>query len=162
MATSVTDGDKIYFVLNAKADQNYDSTEWQPTLTEDFLAGWMAAQFSSSQLADPSISGYSANPDDDTLPTLLEFVMGTGPLQAEPTPIVVLPTAQFSFPRRKDLGDVTVTAQFSSDLTTWVDQPVPAGVQDAGALEMVTYAAPGGMQPSPALFFRVYATVNPN
>jgi len=40
---------------------------------------WRAKYFSTSELADPTVSGDNADPDGDGMPNLLEYASGTDP-----------------------------------------------------------------------------------
>ncbi len=48
-----------------------------------YFATWRAARFTPAQLADPAISGVTANPDRDGLVNLLEYFLGLDPLVSD-------------------------------------------------------------------------------
>ncbi|RYD34230.1 MAG: hypothetical protein EOP87_09605 [Verrucomicrobiaceae bacterium] len=50
---------------------------------------WRAAQFNAIELADPTISGPSADPDGDTFSNATEYVFGTTPLTRGPSPLAM-------------------------------------------------------------------------
>ena len=48
---------------------------------------WRASQFNSTQLANPQITGPTADPDGDSITTQDEYIFGTLPLTREPSPL---------------------------------------------------------------------------
>jgi endonuclease I len=114
---------------------------------------WRVANFTFGQLDDPSVSGWSADPDGDGLPNLLEYAFGTDP--HAPTPAAALagiPSgASWSLDvkqvRSAAVWGLTYTIEVSTDLETW---SVPSGVStqtisDQGdyRIERYTFTAPG-------------------
>jgi hypothetical protein len=92
---SQLDGHSIQVIDPTAAASHADPANWQasaavggspgsggvpPPLN---FAGWLAAQFSPAQLADPDVSGPDADTDGDRLTTFAEFALGTPPLQAD-------------------------------------------------------------------------------
>jgi hypothetical protein len=86
---------------------------------------WAVRQFNDAQLADTSISGPTADPDNDGAPNLLEFAMSGSPLSSDSATfqlknISASPTQfAYRFQQTKDLGDVTRQFQQSSNLSLW-------------------------------------------
>lgn len=83
--------------------------------------------------------GENADPDNDGIPNLLEFVLNGNPSISDPSSLPVLnvtPTNfEFTFNRRVDSlsPETTQTFQYSTDLTHWTDVVVPAGNATVGA-----------------------------
>ena len=59
------------------------STQAVARIRDTSLARWKGARFTHAELADPLISGDSADPDGDGLPNLLEYGLGLDPLVAD-------------------------------------------------------------------------------
>jgi len=94
---------------------------------------WRAARFSAAELAQPAISGDTADPDGDGLNNLLEYAFDRNPRRADG--MGVLQTTMetevgtglrylvVSFTRRKAPTDLTYTVEMSTDLKTWDSGP---------------------------------------
>src|SRR5262249_21305414 len=86
---------------------------------------WALHRFSDAQLADSTVSGPMADPDQDRVANLVEFAMGGNPLLADSSnaalqSVSTAPgTFAFRFRERKELGDVQRVFQRSSDLVSW-------------------------------------------
>ena len=74
------------------------------------LDTWLAASFSVDQLADPEISGLTADFDQDGLSTLLEYALGGDPLVADRAAIA--PVAEILDNPFGDPGDRYLTLRF--------------------------------------------------
>jgi hypothetical protein len=92
--------------------------------------GWpafLAQHFSTTELADPAVSGPAADPDGDGLPNLLEYAFARDPRSAES--IVPLTftggtgALTIAFTQPHAAADLTYTLQRSADLQTWTDVP---------------------------------------
>jgi len=105
------------------------------------LEAWRASYFSSSELADPNISGDAADPDGDGIPNLLEYALNEDPrvanLSIGPHALVMGNLLTTTYTRRKAPMDVTYDLQVSSD--------VAGGWTAAGIAEQVL-ADDGGLQ----------------
>jgi hypothetical protein len=86
---------------------------------------WMLHNFTDAQLADSTIGGASADPDQDGVPNLVEFAMGGNPWSADSSAAKLQPvgstpgTFRFRFQERKNLGDVQRSFESSTDLINW-------------------------------------------
>ena len=87
------------------------------------LATWKASRFSLAELADPGISGDSADPDGDGILNLLEYKLGLDPrnVTAEGLPSSRIAGGYFFFTYtlNKSALDVSLDLDFSTDLVTW-------------------------------------------
>lgn len=94
------------------------------------VASWKQSAFSSTQLANASISDDLADPDKDGLENLLEYGLGTPPMVPSSEPATAVepgvpvmkvvngkPTLCYRRDRRKT--DIQYVTQWSSDLKTW-------------------------------------------
>jgi hypothetical protein len=85
------------------------------------LETWRTTRFTTAQLANPAISGPTADPDGDDLPNLLEYALARDPLAPESEPHVritnIAPSLAIEFLRAR--SDLTYTVEASSDLATW-------------------------------------------
>jgi len=57
------------------------------TITSETFTNWQSAQFTPAQLADPLISGATADPDGDGIPNENEYILGLLPLVSSPSPV---------------------------------------------------------------------------
>lgn len=108
---------------------------------------WRQGVFTAAELADASISGDRADPDLDGLPTLMEYLLGTDPRIANPSPLkpLVFPDrVGFSFIARNDRGNVRVTLQYSRTLEVWTNGQFVefAGTGNPGSTVIVSLLAP--------------------
>jgi hypothetical protein len=103
---------------------------------------WREGKFTAAELANPSISGASANPDGDIFPNLLEYAMGLEPKIFDASTIVSVFVTngvfQLSFPHYKPATDAPLTLQRSPDLLNWSDVTVFQSA-DLGITETLTY-----------------------
>jgi len=92
--------DTRYWVRATNAAGTADSNAVLVTVASSVLTfeDWKNLQFNSTQLADPTISGPTADPDGDGISNEKEYVFGLMPLTAElpPTAAIVAGTGQFS------------------------------------------------------------------
>ncbi|MDB4354186.1 CotH kinase family protein, partial [Akkermansiaceae bacterium] len=101
----------------------------EPTATGYDL--WLSTNFTSAQLANPNISGESADPDGDSLSNLLEYAFLTNPLIADINGPVLTGFTDvgddtyltLTYPQRDPAGDLTYLPQISEELETWNDGP---------------------------------------
>lgn len=110
---------------------------------------WQSANFTTSQLNDPTISGPLADPDKDGLSNLLEYALGSPPLGAsnQAKPLVGTMSQNgntyltIQYTQSKSAVDVTLAAQVSSDLVTWQGGSgavATTGTVDNGLTQTVT------------------------
>lgn len=104
-----------------------------PTLIEvaSSYALWRSARFTTSELADTSISGPTADADADGLSNLLEYALGTDPRaytssSSAPTVAAVVSSSDglnhltLTAKLAAAATDLDYTVEVSSDLSTWV------------------------------------------
>jgi hypothetical protein len=128
------------------------------------VADWRAQHFSAAELADPekeaAVWGDLADPDNDGLSNLAEFALGGSPVSAASPPAM---TAAFdpggtrlraAWHIREGTAGVTLTPQFSGDLTTWTGgATVISGPESQGdGTALIVVEDPG---PGPRRYFRV-------
>ena len=93
------------------------------------VADWRAQHFTTADLADPAkeptIWGHLADPDRDGSVNLLELALGTSPLSQAQAPLVtpslIGGRLRATYRIREGATGITITPQFSSDLTAWSD-----------------------------------------
>ncbi len=84
---------------------------------------WLRANFTTAQLADPTISGDSADPANDGLPNLMKYALGLNPNMAEANPFIPVVTNGIftvSYPLSIAAVDVALTPEWSTNLVTWL------------------------------------------
>jgi hypothetical protein len=92
---------------------------------------WQQANFSPDELADPTISGDTADPDGDGIPNLAEYAFNTNPKTADLGGLPVMGTVNvggsdyltISYEQVLFNTDITCTVEVSGDLTTWSSGP---------------------------------------
>ena len=133
-----------------------------------FVAGatpgqaWKSLHFTTAELANNTISGDTADPDNDGLKTVVEYAFHRDPRVPERTPLVT-PKAnadgsvQLVFTHNRWATDATLSYETSSDLLTWT----PVAGQVIGTTvtnyetEQLTVRLPGT---GPKLFARIRVT----
>jgi lysophospholipase L1-like esterase len=128
-ADALSEGDET-IVLTLTTDPLYSipSSGIAETIIKDRpIDGWRFGYFSSAQRTNEAISGDAADPDGDGRKNLLEYALGTAPLQADEPPLVVEMTdghLTMDYPRRLDAQGVVYTPEVSSDLVNWMSGTV--------------------------------------
>lgn len=148
--------------------------------TRQTFSSWAASRFTPAQLADPNVSGLTANPDGDDLDNFGEYSFGGDPwvadgsaaeLSAEVVETLDPGSGQLRkyieilHNRRAAPSDVTYTLQESSTFGSWPAVPgsqieersvMPAG--EGGLLERVRLRVLVPVNGQTTKSFRVYAT----
>ena len=96
------------------------TTSWQGS-------DWRATHFTPTELAQPTVSGDTADPDGDGLVNLVEYALKLDPKTRDvPSPIVVSIVTDggqdfhaFTFRRRVPNVEITYTPEITDDLTSW-------------------------------------------
>lgn len=110
---------------------------------------WKKSYFTTAELAAPGIAGLNDDFDKDGLTTMQEYVLGSNPAAAaergvQQTGEVTVGGQRYltlTYSRHRDLPDVRVVPQVSSNLQTWQSGPaylVEHSVTPAGAVDLVT------------------------
>lgn len=91
------------------------------------IDAWRFAQFSATELADPTLSGDLAVPDSDGIPNIAKYVFGlpTHTLDVNPTTSGLDESGNLtlSYRQLRSATDVAVIAEGSTDLATWSADP---------------------------------------
>ncbi len=88
-------------------------------VVETLRGQWSRERFTPAQLANPAISGPSADPDGDGIPNYLEYALGLDPLETDPCELRISPgdnTLDFSFTRDPEADDALITMIRSTNL----------------------------------------------
>jgi len=118
-------------------------------------------------MADPAISGDSADPDQDGLPNLLEYAFHTDPKQpsTENRPYFAFDANYISIVYIKTLAatDLTYAVEQSTDLMTWgLVTPVNEILSDDGTIQVIKAQVPRSNAGSDGnLFLRLQVTLSP-
>ena len=92
------------------------------TLQDKPYDDWRFTRFTSSELADPAISGETADPDGDDLANLIEYALGFEPWNPETSPLEVGITGGYltlSAAKNSAATDILWSARVSEDLVSW-------------------------------------------
>ena len=125
------------------------------------LEPWRASYFSAAELADPSISGDTADPDGDGIPNLLEYALNGDPRTAngsiKPKPSITDDHLTMSYIRRKAPTDVTYDLQVSSDVAGgWTSTGISEQIlTDDGGLQTVRVTDPALAGDNGKRFFKL-------
>lgn len=106
---------------------------FEPTEKE----AWLSYYFSVEELADPEVTGMSADPDKDGVNNFFEYAFGRNPtIEDDPSGIISCEiihsgsTLAFSYNRNGSAADIEFFYEFSSDLKTWIPVvPESAGME---------------------------------
>lgn len=124
------------------------------------FTSWQAARLSLGQINNPQLGGVNGDADFDGKRNLLEYSMGTPPVQADTTGAVIEQVGtvfSVTYPRLKAAADVSLHAFRSTDLTSWTNTGVSETLlSDDGTMQM--WRASTAVNMAPALFFRLQAT----
>ncbi len=116
-------------------------------------AAWQSARFTPLALADPLISGPSADPDLDGLANIIEFAFGLNPNSgASMTIPAAMPVGEnfvVSFTQPAGVGGIVYMAEWSPTMAVGSWLPVP----DSGAGAVHTFSVP--ICDRPAMFMRL-------
>ena len=117
-----------YSVVATVSDTNYQGTASGTLIIQPNFAAYQGQYFSSDQLADPTVSGPSANPAHDGMANLLKYAFGLDPTLVDsaaglPVAGQSAGTLTLSYIRRHDIADLAYTVEVSSDLVNWQSGP---------------------------------------
>jgi hypothetical protein len=142
-----------------------DFTFYPPTPRN--FADWKRAKFEPAEIADGTVSGELADCDRDGLTNLLEYACGREPKVADAADAVSQGTVDIAgerhlaltFVRARNLGDLTLAPQFSSDLSNWSEAAEQVGTAAAidAERERVTFRDVIPISAAPSRFARLKA-----
>lgn len=127
------------------------------------IDAWRHAHFSAAELANPLVSGDSADVDGDGLITVEEYALARDPHRFDGNAFVGAAAGGFltlTYPRAKAAADVTVSAEGSADLSLWASTGVveQIGLFDMGDTQLVTVPLAAPIASKEAGFLRVRIT----
>ncbi|RYD85400.1 MAG: hypothetical protein EOP84_02600 [Verrucomicrobiaceae bacterium] len=106
------------------------------TLVDKPFDAWRFANFDSLELANPTHSSGTADPDNDTLPNLIEYALGLSPESPDSNPITVAIVngyLQLTATKNPAATDVIWGAEVSGDLETWTAAEIGTDTSSAFA-----------------------------
>lgn len=103
------------FGLTVETTLSIEVTDEQPP-----IEGWRGVEFGAHS-GNGEIAGNEADPDGDGMANLIEYALGLDPNEFSPAPGATIEDGILSITYTIDLEatDVTVTPQWSEDLTAW-------------------------------------------
>ncbi|HUF62040.1 MAG TPA: lamin tail domain-containing protein [Verrucomicrobiales bacterium] len=120
------DGGDAALAENWRASMELGGTPGRGSEAPPAYAEWAASIFTPEQLADPAISGSEADPDEDGLINLLEYVLGGMPLAGSDSPVAMVRTSEgidLRIRQRSGPGVPAITWEESGDLKDWEALP---------------------------------------
>lgn len=122
--------------VTADSAGNYDvvvtnavgsATSASVTLTVDPIASgfsaWLEANFTLEEIPNPAVAGATADPDNDGLPNLIEYALGTHPRTATTDSGLTVGTEggywTFTYRRASAASDVTFAVETATNLSDW-------------------------------------------
>ena len=97
----------------------------EPLLDSIAYADWAASAFTREEQADATTSGEGADPDQDALSNLLEWILQTDPLRSTNlvahTLAIRTDAPQIAIQQLANLSSATLVIEVSTDLRTWSD-----------------------------------------
>ncbi len=126
------------------------------------FASWQAGRLSLAQIGNPLLGGVNGDADFDGKANLLEYVLGTPPLVADPVGVTIESVGSIfnvTYPRLKAVTDASVHAYRSTVLSpnSWTRTGVTEAMfADDGTIQSWRASTP--VNGAPALFMRLQAT----
>lgn len=133
------------------------------TIQDRPLGIWRRANFTTTELANPQISGDNADPENDGLPNLIKYALGLSPKTAYTN--VFNPSVQngyftLTYPEATAAVDVSIALEYSTDLKTWQSGPAyfeQAGSVSLGGTNLVTVQAIAPVHAASRAYVRMQA-----
>ncbi len=163
------DARSFAFFVQGVSPANQTNTSARLTLfAHDSYTNWAAANFTSGELANPAISGSTADPDHDRQVNFMEYAFLTNP-KVTNSPAVLNATLSngvvyLGYTRNAQATDVLFVPEASTNLVTWTNEPDVVQlvniVENTNGTETVTLRDAGPMEPG-AKYFRLRLTYLP-
>jgi hypothetical protein len=103
---------------------------------------WRMTHFTPAELADPAISGDLADPENDGIENLLEYLQALDPKTPDnhlgPQPGTSLGAATLTFRLNKAATDVTYEVRCSTNLLDWTPDAIIIKTEDMGSYRLLT------------------------
>jgi uncharacterized delta-60 repeat protein len=136
----------IFVIRATDVEGSFAEQEFSLTIAaEGGYESWCSTKFTAGELADPLVSGYSADPDHDSISNLLECALALEPKTPDaeglPTAEAASDHLEFTYRENKDATDLTFTVLASSSLeaSAWSsDGLTETARENMGAYWLVT------------------------
>ena len=126
------------------------------------FAQWQTNAFSTDHVADSTISGPEADPDEDGFVNLQEYAFASSPNNAASTPSITIAwtenQAKLTTILRSDAADLTVCVEKSTDLITWTTHDGNSNYLDNAQADVLTRVTT--LDDAEATYYRIVTTLN--
>ncbi len=137
IADDLAQGDRtVHVSVNADFTYVIGGTSAEVTIEDKPFDAWRFANFTSIELADPSISAAAADPDGDQLSNLLEYGLNSPPKTAGTAAVTVSEIDGYqsiSAVKNPEAADLVWSAEVSPDAQAWI--PAVTLTDNAGSFE---------------------------
>jgi hypothetical protein len=116
---------QVTLTINLSTSANYVLTNLssaKAVILDRPINDWLRAHFTAGQLANPAISGDTADPASDGLPNLMKYALGLDPNTPEANPFIPAVCGgafTVTYPLATSAVDAALTPQWSTNLMTW-------------------------------------------
>jgi hypothetical protein len=169
LADSLFEGDEtIEITLLTNAGYTLGTyTNASAVLHDGGFGAWRGANFTTGELANPDVSGATADPEEDGIRNLLEFFHGSNPKAPNTAPHLQLSQDvngwHIDWQRHASAASLYLRLEASSDLVNWVPAPFPSQSPQITAMppfESLRFTL-GNSLPAPYTFYRVAISQQP-
>ena len=129
-------------------------------------ASWSRGYFSEIELADPAVSGPSADASGDGVSNLMKYALGIDPKEqgenGDHRVEIDGESVSLIFSRLEKTPDITVTVEVSSDLVDWsIQATLSDATSNGNGTEDVVFESPFGASARDQQFLRIRVIQNP-
>lgn len=158
-------------ILNLVTNAGYSLgtlTNATAVVQDSGFGAWRGRHFDAQELTNPSVSGWEADADGDSIVNLMEFFSGSDPRATNPSPAIIIRKAgaglELVWRRAVEAADAFLRVETSNDLKTWVPAPFTAqlpGIERTGNVEALHFPLAESAPVPGQWFYRIAASLWP-